>query len=76
MRHAELCDYRRLVRSSMLVPLAEFADIDVFNEAFGREPSRCIMRRATRWPSRCAAARRPAAISLRTIRWSRPFLHD
>ena len=36
-RYAELYDYRRLVRSSMLVPPAEFADLGAFNEAFGRE---------------------------------------
>ena len=36
-RYTELCDYSRLVRSSMLVPPAQFADIGAFNESFGRE---------------------------------------
>jgi len=35
-RHAQLCDYGRLVRTSMLVPPAEFADISAFNAAFER----------------------------------------
>ena len=34
--YAELCDYRRLVRSTMLVPPPEFADIAAFNAAFER----------------------------------------
>ncbi len=35
-RHAQLCDYARLVRTTMLVPPADFADIAAFNAAFER----------------------------------------
>jgi predicted Zn-dependent protease len=36
VRYAELCDYGRLVRTTMLVPPPEFADIAAFNTAFER----------------------------------------
>jgi tetratricopeptide (TPR) repeat protein len=34
--HAQLCDYGRLVRTTMLVPPPEFTDIAAFNAAFER----------------------------------------
>ncbi len=47
-RHAELCDYRRLVQPRMLVPPAGFAGIAEFNDAFARELG--LLHRGSRHP--------------------------